>query len=333
MDELSITISVAIDETYFKAADIDLSANEVPYDVEKKLVYLISRANNGKMVIYNYANYTVEATGISIEHTSDFSVAFGQNKHEKELLIGGTKFVNIYNASTLEFKDRFRVFGDDNSQFIYSIDYREPNLIFIGAGNASDSDNGQGALVFDRNSGQLINRAKYGDHFLRMKTFLKNQSTGQIGLYGIGGFTSKPRLISDVYSSNGEIETNNFEESLPNETRTSLYVFQATEQTDYFITGLSGNLFYKDDTSFIGSLNKNSLNFCLNDDGSLIYAIDLLSVNVYEYPSMKMLSTIPLSEKVIGSSNILITGFVDKDKLILIYESSNQIYISKLDLQ
>jgi hypothetical protein len=147
------------------------------------------------MFSYNYTEFQMVAEGTKDDFfILDYPVAFGENNTEKELLLGGDKFVYVYNAETFKLKTKFRVFADSDEQFIASLDFRPPNLIFIGACNTSSVIGDRGTLVFDRTNGKQIDRASNGEQCLRVKTFIKDTKTGQIGLFGVGFQPSVARL-------------------------------------------------------------------------------------------------------------------------------------------
>lgn len=322
---------LVIDEAYFKVADINEPYREALYDKESDLIYLISKNENGKMFSFNYSDLYIAVEGTKGDFfTLDFPVAFGESNGDKELLLGGYKFVNIYDAETLKFKEKFRVFADGEEQFIASLDFRPPNLIFIGACNTNTVNGNRGALIYNRTDGQQIDRARSGEQCQRVKTFLKDHSSGQIGLFAIGFQSSNPGIITDVYNSTGEALSSSM--SLAKHP-TSPDILATNEQVDYFITDNLGDIYKKDDVSPIGTLDGELYyDFFLNDDGSRIYAIlNPSTINVFDYPSLELLGTISPPIEAVNTNDIPVTGFIDDGKMILVYMSHLDVHMSIFD--
>jgi hypothetical protein len=323
---------IVIDEAYFKVAEISEPYREALYDKKSDLIYIISKNENGDMFSFSYSDFNIVAEGSKGDFfTQDFPVAFGENNGNKELLVGGYKSVHIYDAKTFKLKEKFRVFEDNDQQNISSLDFRSPNLIFIGACNTNSAIGDRGTLIFDRTDGQQIDRARSGEQCQRIKTFVKDPATGQIGLFAIGFQTSNPGLITDVYNSNGEVLSSSMQWASHS---TSPDILATNEQVDYFITGQLGDIYNKDDVSFIGTLDGELYyDFFLNDDGSRIYAIlNPSSINVFEYPTLELLGTISPPEEAVKVNDIPATGIVDDGKMILVYMSHLDVHMSILDL-
>lgn len=321
-----------LDEAFFKIADISEPYREALYDTEKDLIYIISRNEKGKMFSYNYSEFHMAAEGTKEDFfILDYPVAFGEYQGEKELLLGGDKFVYIYNAKTLKLKTRFRVFADSDEQFVASLDFRPPNLIFIGACNTNAAIGDKGTLVFDRTNGKQIDRASNGEQCLRVKTFIKVPETGQIGLFGLGFQTSSAGLTTDVYTSTGK--------ALYSDIKWATYgsspdILVTNEQVDYFITGSWGAIYKKGDVSYIGTLDGDHYyDFFLNDDGSRIYGIaEPPSIKIFAFPSLELLGTVSLPEEAVNAYAIPETGFIDDGKIILVDISTMDVHMSIMDL-
>ncbi|WP_157716172.1 hypothetical protein [Roseivirga echinicomitans] len=322
---------VKVDESFFYVADIKEPWREALFSTDENIVYLFSREENGKMIIYNYESYSVVAEGVKSDKILDYPVAIGQFNDSKELYIGSGKYVNVYDGKTLEHKEKLRALEDGDSQYVSSLEFREPNLLFIGACNTSNSNKNKGTLTIDRSSGQRIARSQYGDNCVRIKTFKNGLVNDEIGVFGVGFQTSSPWLISDLFDKSGDVVSNSFKAVAVN--KMSRDILATSEDADYFVTGERGNIFDKKTTDLLGSLNGDFRNYFLNDDGSKIFAIkDYSSIEVFEYPSLKSLGLIKLADESLTEYLVPTKGFVDGDKVILVYLSIEKIYMSKLDI-
>jgi len=200
-----------------------------------------------------------------------------------------------------------------------------PNLLFIGAGNAiTFYDGNNGSRAYDRTTKQLISEAERGPNHVRISSYIEDQNT--IGLIGIQWGSSHNQIVLDRYDKDGNILETNME-SPPEGISISSNLLKTNNNVDFFITAYDGNIFSKKDLSFINSLNGSYRDIIINQDGNRIYGITgSRTVEIIEYPSLNKLDIIQLED-------VAYRGFIDEDKLVLVYFINNRyIYMSKLDI-
>ena len=321
---------ISIDTTLFKLGEIEEPYTDVAYDTQSDLIYFMSRIANTQMITYNYTGFEVEGEGIKEEFLDiRTAIALGDNNGEKELYINSGKAVGIYNANTLELKDRITVFSDQDIEYIESIDYRSPNLLFVGPCNTrSSAAEDDGIMVYNVDTKAIVNRARYGIHCMNIHSFIEDASSGQIGVLGLQGGSDDVQ-IKNIYDAQGNLISNSFFRS----TTVGLGETVSNDQSDFLIALGSGNVFLKSDLSVIGNLGRDLNGAFFNNDGSRVYVINgFEELEVYDYPSLNQVGTVSLPSEAARQFTPPSKGFIDNDKLILVYFLSKGVYLSMLDI-
>ncbi len=323
-----------VNPEFFKAFSTGPTFTEVLKHPHKKWFYTIEAVSfGGKIRLYDYENFELIHEAINPSNFWGYGFAIGEFNGEVELYVEAEQEVHIYNAENLQLKDKITIFEEGDPRLVISVGFQEPDLIFVSADDQSSGASSKGSRAYSRTTKQFLSNAYTGRHYLRIRTYVDDPTTGTIGVLGVNSRSSKSILISDKYDSEG-----NFLEALHEIPLggSGVQLLKTNDKIDYFVSGYFGGVYRKDSLTYLGDLPK--VNFpkteyrdvIFTEQGDIMYAItNQQSVIKVAYPSLETLATIPLEINAFF-------GFIDENKLLIFYSTAfsaeGNLMVSILDI-
>ena len=318
-----------IDEDYFFAFSVNQPAKDMLFDTINNRVYIFGPLG-GRIICYDYDKFEVVADVSVGDFFVDHNIALGRYNGETEIYLSEEgRIIYIRDGNTLALKDSIVISEFEGSRKVASLEFREPDLIFIGPGNTSSFDD-NGSIAYSRSTKTYLSGSEIGDSHLRITTYIEKANPEIINVIGISYQTSHPRIMLDKYDSSGMILENNIDFSADESVGHRL--LKTSNNAPYFISSSNGNIFLKDGLAYTQSIGDLITDVVINDNGEKIYALSYNNrLDIFAYPDLNLLESIDLKERAIR-------GFIDEQKLILVYFQYNidteldDIHISKLDV-
>jgi len=317
-----------INKDYYRAFSMKDPYSEILHDSINNLIIVADRSE-GEIISYNYRNHEVSATTTKDFFISDYELAIFSTETKSEIYLANNKTIYTYDAISLELTDSINILDSADIRFISSIEAPNDNILLLGLCNSAASSNKKGSISLNKKTKEIIAQASFGGNCLRLRSYALEQ--GNIGVIGVGHATSRPELVSDIYTENGEIIENNIEFFA--EATTSLHLLKTSDLGDFFITGSEGNIFNKANLEFFNSLNGVYRDVLINRTGTTLYG---LSKNEKEIEKIDY-NTLNTEQR-ISLNHFPIRAFFDDNNLIVVYFNSAstgnfiEIYLSELEI-
>lgn len=317
-----------IDKDYYRAFSMNDPYAEILHDSINNLIIVADRSE-GQIVSYNYRNHEVSATTNKDFFIGDYELNIFSTEAKSEIYLANNKTIYIYDAISLELTDSITIFDSADIRFISSIEAPNDNILLLGLCNSAASGIKKGSISLNKKTKEIIAQAHFGGNCLRLRSYELEQ--GNIGVIGVGYATSRPELISDIYTANGELIENNIEFFAG--ANTSLHLLKTSDSGDFFITESEGNIFNKVNLEFLNSLNGSYSDVLINGTGKTIYGLSRSKAEIEKIDY----NTLNVEER-ITLNNFPIRGFFDENNLIVVYfnrsttDDSIEIYLSELEI-
>ncbi len=319
-----------VDPQYFFAFTSTAPDTEILFDTIENRIYLFESFSEGRIICYDYENYETVATAPSNGFYVEHNIALGKYNGETELYIADGNIIFIRDGNTLELKDSIIITEFTGDTKIASLEFRAPDLFFIGPGNASFSPI-KGSMTYSRSTKSYISNAQFGDSQLRIVTYIDDNDPDFINVIGVSYQTSGPRIVHDKFDVSGMIIDNNIDFSPDG--GFSHRILKTSNNAPYFISSANGDIYLKDELNLSQTIGGSFNDFIINDSGDRIYGLSRndKKLKIFEYPSLDLLRNVNLKEEAKA-------GFFDGPETILVYYNSTsnlnekEVYISKLKL-
>jgi len=321
MEEIKDSNVHLITNSYFK-----LDEDRLLFDTIDNRLFLFDDENRSTIIAYDYINHQIINEQEVENQLRDNNVGLGRYNDELEIYFGNGNFIDVYNSETLVRRTRFyagKASTGTEDKYISTIQFEEPNLIFIGACNSGNTNNG--TMSFNLDTEELIDEASFGEHCISSMSF-RYPNSEEIGLVSISYSTNRTKLILDKFDQFGNILENKILNDVDNVASWSLI---RDGNAEYFITDFAGHIVSKNDFSHLGTLiPRFSDDIITNHDGSEIMTLERNELNKYSYPTLAGIDKINFREITDQHTRLKPRRFfIDDGKYYIICYDSEEAYV------
>ncbi len=302
----------------------------VIHDPANHRLYGIQWEKDGSIISYDYEQQKIvgmESKKLS-EEFFQYEAAAGVFAGKNELYLAQGKTIYIYSTDNLRKTDSIVV---TNPEFIriMAMDRLQDSMLFIGGcGSIEFPPQTLRTRAVNRRKKQVVSATHTGDNCMMIRTFKPDNQTGtqEYGVFILGG---DGKFALERYDGAGNLID---VKSAEYHDQPTVDIMGVSDNSPYVILESNGQIFLKEDLSFVDSLSGQHIDYYLTPGGDKIYALAFNGqIDVYEYPSLTLTKVIKAPVDY-GYHAFPQRLFYDGKRLIAVFSDLQNIYIYLTDM-